>query len=395
MKKKYFAIQKTKRLFSLIVLAGLFIFVTMPGIFKPIVSFAANLDDLYNQKDAANDLLEKNQNAVNEKANEVYKVSTDIDNLGNEISSAQNRINDTENQINQTQNDINSTQDEINRKQEELNTQIANRNETIKIIYENSEVNTLEVLIGSNNLSEVVNHNEYLDALEQKIEDAMTVINKLKTDLENKKVDLVKKQTELQTLKEEQEANKRSLQIQQDQKNSLLNMTLAQKNAYEDQVNQLKNQIKQISDAIYAERQRLLRQNIKEALGDGSSGYPYSAIDEPDAWGFLTRECTSYAAWYWNMYLGKPFTNVLGRGNASDWPALAAAQGYSVSSTPQSGAIISWSSGSLMPYGHVAIVEAVHSDGTIDLSEYNWFKYSYSNRLNVNPASYGSYSYIY
>ena len=98
-----------------------------------------------------------------------------------------------------------------------------------------------------------------------------------------------------------------------------------------------------------------------------------------------------------NAVEGKSFYNTRpGQGSAWNWPALAHDQGFTVSGNPQVGAAISWEAGGLTSaWGHVAIVEAVNSDGTIDVSEYNWIKYSYSYRKNVTPSDYGSYSYIY
>ena len=37
----------------------------------------------------------------------------------------------------------------------------------------------------------------------------------------------------------------------------------------------------------------------------------------------------------------------------------------------------------------------VNSDGTIDVSEYNWLAYQYSYRQFVTPSDYGNYNYIY
>jgi surface antigen len=99
---------------------------------------------------------------------------------------------------------------------------------------------------------------------------------------------------------------------------------------------------------------------------------------------------------------GKHWINTRpGSGSAYNWPALAGdpQNGYSVSSTPRVGAIISWNR-PMYPndqWGHVAIVEGVNSDGTIDISEYNYlYSERFSRRLGVNPADEGvSYSYIY
>ncbi len=55
-------------------------------------------------------------------------------------------------------------------------------------------------------------------------------------------------------------------------------------------------------------------------------------------------------------------------GNANTWYSRAAALGYSVGSTPRVGAVGAHSRGA---YGHVVLVEAVHGNGTITVSEMN------------------------
>jgi len=172
-------------------------------------------------------------------------------------------------------------------------------------------------------------------------------------------------------------------------------MTIAERKKYLKLADNLVKEHAQISEEIY--RWRLA--NSKEKIEGGDSGYPFDAIDAPDPWFFLTRECTSYAAWYWNVKLGKEWRNTQpGRGSARYWDEIARTLGYSISSTPRVGAIISWK-GPLFPgdiWGHVAIVEAVNPNGTIDVSEYNWAtKYGYSYRKNVDPNDYGAYVYIF
>jgi len=118
------------------------------------------------------------------------------------------------------------------------------------------------------------------------------------------------------------------------------------------------------------------------------NGYPFANSDTNgvDPWGFYYRQCTSYAAWYFNAVEGASWYNTRpGSGSAWNWPVLAADQGYSVGSTPRAGAIASWDRGGLFGnYGYVAIVESVNIDGTINVSEYNWIPYSYSERNNVS-----------
>ena len=82
-------------------------------------------------------------------------------------------------------------------------------------------------------------------------------------------------------------------------------------------------------------------------------------------------------------------------GNGAQWGSSAAAQGYRTGSQPQVGAIASWNDGG---YGHVAVVTAVQSATSIQVSEANYAgNQSIGNyRGWFNPVNaQGSLTYIY
>ena len=75
----------------------------------------------------------------------------------------------------------------------------------------------------------------------------------------------------------------------------------------------------------------------------------------PSGW-FPYGQCTY---WVWsNRSVGQ-------WNNASSWYTQAQRDGWATGSTPEVGAI-AWE------YGHVSLVEAVNSDGTVDISEMNY-----------------------
>ena len=86
-------------------------------------------------------------------------------------------------------------------------------------------------------------------------------------------------------------------------------------------------------------------------------------------------------------------------GNANQWPNSARNRGYTVSTTPRAGSVGVMMSG---PYGHVVWVESVNGNGTINISQYNyWLRGTanggwghYSEFKNVSPSAYQSYIYI-
>ncbi|MBU0438198.1 CHAP domain-containing protein [Staphylococcus succinus] len=80
-------------------------------------------------------------------------------------------------------------------------------------------------------------------------------------------------------------------------------------------------------------------------------------------------------------------------GNANNWASAASAAGYTVNNSPEEGSILQSTSG---PYGHVAYVEDVNSDGSVHVSEmnYNGGPYSVSERT-IPAGEAGSYNYIH
>jgi hypothetical protein len=77
--------------------------------------------------------------------------------------------------------------------------------------------------------------------------------------------------------------------------------------------------------------------------------------------------------WYANgrsKQLGRNRANVDKMlGNAGQWGSQASSAGISTSSVPQLGAIAQWDVSSANPYGHVAVVEQINSNGTVLISE--------------------------
>lgn len=128
-----------------------------------------------------------------------------------------------------------------------------------------------------------------------------------------------------------------------------------------------------------------------------SDDYPYlnANYTSADPWLFFYRECTSFIAWRMNRdastmtapYFFSNYMNGGHWGDAEHWDENAAALGYLVDQSPAVGAIAHWNSTDLnnpsFP-GHVAYVERVNSDGSVDVTEYNHDgNHAFGYRLNV------------
>lgn len=115
-----------------------------------------------------------------------------------------------------------------------------------------------------------------------------------------------------------------------------------------------------------------------------------------DPWGYGCRQCVSYTAWKVLQKTGKP---AMYWGNAKQWPASARNVGYQTGITPRAESVAVMTSG---PYGHVAWVESINQNGTLNISQCNYWLPGksnggwgwYSEFRNVKPSTYQAYIYL-
>ncbi|MFB7663521.1 CHAP domain-containing protein [Kitasatospora sp. NPDC056138] len=121
----------------------------------------------------------------------------------------------------------------------------------------------------------------------------------------------------------------------------------------------------------------------------GGTGGNQTPVDDYDhsGHGFYPDQCTAFAAFRVATRLGiSDFGNSWGGTswfNANTWDDSARRAGLTVNTTPTVGAIaVNDVHGK---FGHVAYVNAVYSDGSFDIEEYNW----------NNPTAYGTRSHVH
>lgn len=99
-------------------------------------------------------------------------------------------------------------------------------------------------------------------------------------------------------------------------------------------------------------------------------------------WSYPAQQCTSFVAGIL-AYKGISIDQFNYLGNGSDWAANAKARGIKVDMTPVAGAVVSFKGVPpyyTPPYGHVAYITAVNSNGTFHIYEGNWSGTSFHER---------------
>lgn len=261
------------------------------------------------------------------------------------------------------------------------------------------EVSPLEMLASSSNISEFLDEQARSEAMRDGLTDTIEQINTLKKQLEEKKV-------AVQRVLDDQKAQREALSAKEAEQQRLVNETRGQEAAFQ----ALSAKSQEQKDKIQREQQAAIAAALRAAgggtaavAGDPSKGgYPSKWANSDyynppvDSWGMYARQCVSYTAWkvyQKNGYM--PYWG--GRGNANQWPGNAVAAGIQTSSVPRAGSV-----GVIMAgqYGHVVWVESVNPDGTINISQYNYYNAGgsgwghYSEMYGVSPRAYDVYIYF-
>lgn len=344
---------------------------------------------------ARGDQLDAQIRALQKQAASQQATATDLHNKANDykskVASLQAQIEATQTQIVLNQAKL----DQIDRQIDDVKTQITQQkevlNESIRAIYKQGDVSSIEILASSDSFSDFVNKQEYTQKVKDKVTDTLTKINKLKDELE-------KQQVAVKTILADQQSQKDELSSNKAQQDSLLALANRDAAAADAQVRNSNAQIAKLQAqqaAIIQAASHNYTGSIPGASngsggacdnGHGNGGYPSVWCNAPQdyystPWGY-SRECVSWAGWR-RSQIGRP---VYAWGNANTWDDRARSAGYSVNYTPEVGAVAQTDAGY---YGHVAVVEAIQGNSVV-VSEMNYDGYGHF-RYSTYPTSYFKY----
>ena len=120
-------------------------------------------------------------------------------------------------------------------------------------------------------------------------------------------------------------------------------------------------------------------------------------FSDVDKWDFYKMNCTSFVAWRMNrdgvdFKNGKTYGQECHWGNAGDWDDNARQKlNIPVNNIPDVGSVAQWEAqgSGAFKYGHVAYVESVNANASVNISEYNFDNpCEYGERSNVQPDHY-------
>ena len=301
--------------------------------------------------------MQDNQSAANSYTKKADSVGAIIEQLNEEINSLNNAIAENEAKVRQLNKEIEKTEQKLEDEQSALAELLVN-------MHFESDAEPIRILAGATSISDLAERAAREEVVKQEIATASDKVKAAKEQLNKEKEEVEAK------LKENESSRTLLASKKADQKDL--------KEKYE------KNADDASAVAAYWEKQvqALAWTPPSNTSGNGSrwngtsNTYPYAGNCPQDnvqysAYGGAVCQCTSYASWKaqekWgivNTWGGNAYSYENGAGHYVPGSGI-----YSyVDSSPAPYTIAIWKGGQ---YGHVAWVESVNADGSINISEYN------------------------
>lgn len=258
--------------------------------------FAEDLDTLKGEKQQLEDQAAENLAAQNEIQAKIAGVSADILAVTNEIAQLDAEINAClknisalEEKIEENEKLLAETQQKLDQAKEEEAQHYEELKARLQIMYEYGDVNYLEILLGSKDISEFFSRIEYVGQMaehDKKIQDNLEEDRRKIQEIEG---EIQKTQLELDIDKNKLEKEKQSLENSRSEKQSLYDSLQSTKEDYEDYQNylaqvdvEIQRMITEKTSQISAEEDRLAKEAAEEearrqqqnntAAGSGSDG---------------------------------------------------------------------------------------------------------------------------
>lgn len=225
------------------------------GINQKILDLRKQIEELTKQ-------VERYKGTVAQKQKQADTLKKQIDILNGQIAQLQLRINITERQISSTKLEINDLEGQIFDTTEEISKKKQAVGELLSLAYERDKLSLLAILLKSPRLSDFASQAHQAENLNNKLVGLLTELKAQKESLENDKLQLDAKRSELETLNSKQINQKSVLSGSKSSKDNLLIQTRGQEAKYQ----QLLNEVERKKAQFFEE----LRQFEAEALKTGA-----------------------------------------------------------------------------------------------------------------------------
>ena len=239
---------------------------------SPLLAQADLISDLQKQIQDKQAQIQDLENKTAQLKASLKNNKTEQTTLNKQISSFEAQINRLETEIELTQAKISSANlqikvlgNNIQQKDDELSTQKEYLIKTIRTINEYDQETPLEVILKNDNFSDFLNQVQYVEDLQNGVQDKVEQIKQLKQELSDQKQNQEELKNSLTSLNTELTGKNLVLNFQKSDKEDLLSQTKNKEKQYQAMLSDLQKKRDQIEKEIYDAEEKL-----RQAINPGS-----------------------------------------------------------------------------------------------------------------------------
>lgn len=229
-----------KRAFAILALF-LLSFATIPTVYATLQD---DLNNVNEKIDEAKDELAGIRSQKNTLQGQVNAFSREVSNIEYQISLTNSKISLLNRQIRETETKLEQAKKDLEKAQNQLS-------ELIKVMYEDGQLSTVEIVAKSGSFSEFVNRSEYMEQMQVKVKENADKVVAIKKDLEAKQQLLESNKKEALELREQQIGQREEVATKKAAKDSLLLATKGVESNYLALMKSLQKERDQIEAEIW------------------------------------------------------------------------------------------------------------------------------------------------
>ncbi|MFA7077329.1 MAG: peptidoglycan DD-metalloendopeptidase family protein [Syntrophomonas sp.] len=249
------------------VLTGFLALIMMTALIMPV-----NADQLSDQQqllDKLNQKINQQQSKLNKASRAEKTILGQVQSIEQDAERTRQDIAVLADQVAYLQKNIGIIEKEIKIQQEELDKQTEILGERLVVIYEQGDSTYLEVLLGANDIKDLITRMDMLTTIIDQDQDLIDTINSRKKDLDNKKADLDVQKRELLAAKAAREEKQQLLATQLNDKKVVLGSVQQEKQKYAQAIREMEQASAQAEAMILR-----LQGKSGASIGTGSYTWP-------------------------------------------------------------------------------------------------------------------------
>lgn len=288
-----------KRIFAMFL-----IFIMSCSMVVPV--YADKIDDLKKQQKDTQEKLDEANDNIKDIESEKKGITEEIEALDNQVVEIMTAISLLEDELAELEKELVVVQKDYEAAKAEEEKQYAAMKIRLKYLYEKGDTDSISLLIGASNFTDMVNRADYIEKVHAYDQNMLKEYTKIKEEVETKRIELETYQSELETGKNELELEKTELnklleekKQQEEDYETQLAKAKQEAAAYKAKLKQQNSQIKKLEDEKRKQEEAKKKQN-----GGGGGKNPSDVIGGSNG-SASGKEIATYAC----KFVGNPYVS--------------------------------------------------------------------------------------